>query len=398
MRSDGTISGSLNLSSFTKMQLSLTDCCQVALALYKGMTPASYKKLMKQLNNPDETTLWKDFHTYCMFFVRQLIDSLKTEDASLPHVAAVSHCSLGTAAVKAQSQDATAGKAPFSHILTVTLSEALNPMKYVHFVPMHSASASEIGSILQNYDFKTMISDGDSKYDKLAGQLHCEHQIALDTVASKLEAVLRTDPASEQINSMSEKEVHALMQQYTDERNPFFLLLGAQMAISEVLDNEMPQGKSIAGMKRNLKKKRKESAGLFKHTDKMMLMLAEEMAEQNNKGVWKELKGNVWGKIIAFWCNHQSNMKVFLSDMSVEPGFVVGKYSDHIEKVIKKNIKTCSMKPQTVADMCLALSMLATLDSTGALGDIEDYLMSTCEQFQSLMETMHVLQQLKKLG
>lgn len=229
-------------------------------------------------------------------------------------------------------------------------------------------SAANIGEILGNFDFSTLVTDGYAAYITLVRERNealsrkdslISHQTCL--VHFRREVLLTLMPSSymKDLMKLPEQKIQEIFDGFLRNNSEFAKLMTVLDAINGVFHFE---GLWKQGLIEEKKLKENQTV-LMDWIDVLMKELSEGLVEKKGNK-WIKTKADPVAKLCVYYLNREEQFRVFLDNPSVP--LCTNKVERSIRAValLRKN-SLFKHSPYYMEGMCIAYSVKATLDANG---------------------------------
>ena len=272
-------------------------------------------------------------------------------------------------------QDQGRGKLPASgaeakgktnYIVALTTADhAPKPITLYYYSP--TRSAENIGRILEDYNFETLVTDGYCGYRTILNNRnqdkpildHVRHQSCLVHLRRE---ILKVVLPSDLFKKLLDKPEAFLMQQLEKllkADTEGMKLHAALRAINSIFLFEAQKNDGLISPE----KARLTQAKLMKCLDRMMMKASEGLVRQKGS-VWEKAKDHPAAKPCVYYLNAREDFKTFLENPEIPPCTNKVERAIRGVTILRKNSQH-KHSPQYMEAMCVALSIDATLRENG---------------------------------
>ena len=272
-------------------------------------------------------------------------------------------------------QDQGRGKLPASggeakgktnYIVALTTADhAPKPITLYYYSP--TRSAENIGRILEDYNFETLVTDGYSGYRTILNNRnqdkpildHVRHQSCLVHLRRE---ILKVVLPSDLFKKLLDKPEAFLMQQLEKllkADTEGMKLHAALRAINSIFLFEAQKNDGLISPE----KARLTQAKLMKCLDRMMMKASEGLVRQKGS-LWEKAKDHPAAKPCVYYLNAREDFKTFLENPEIPPCTNKVERAIRGVAILRKNSQH-KHSPQYMEAMCIALSIDATLRENG---------------------------------
>lgn len=257
-------------------------------------------------------------------------------------------------------------KAKINYVVAVTTADgALQPATLYYYSP--TRSAENIGKILSDYSFKTLVTDGYSGYKTIIKNRNLDkaeteqirHQSCLVHLRRELLKVVLPSDLYKQLLDKSEEYVTQELQKQLLANTDGMKLHTALKAINAVFRIEAEKNAGLL----NPEQARKAQAELIKYLDQMMLEASKGLVTQKGT-TWVKTRNVPAAKPCVYYLNAREDFATFLGSSEIPPCTNKVERAIRGVTILRKN-SLHKHSANYMEAMCMALSIDATLRENG---------------------------------
>ena len=272
-------------------------------------------------------------------------------------------------------QDQGRGKLPASgaeakgktnYIVALTTADhAPKPITLYYYSP--TRSAENIGRILEDYDFETLVTDGYSGYRTILNNRnqdkpildHVRHQSCLVHLRREILKVVLPSDLFKKLLDKPEAFLIQQLEKLLKADTEGMKLHAALRAVNSIFLFEAQKNDGLISPE----KARLAQAKLMKCLDRMMMKASEGLVRQKGS-VWEKAKDHPAAKPCVYYLNAREDFKTFLENPEIPP------CTNKVERAIRgvailRKSSQHKHSPQYMEAMCIALSVDAILRENG---------------------------------
>lgn len=232
------------------------------------------------------------------------------------------------------------------------------------FQYMKTRSADNIKKILtDDFGFETLVTDGYSAYRNVMSEHPSAlHQTCLVHFRRTLLEAIRPDSFIKETAELSREQIGKLLKEKMNRSEDAVKLLLTLNCVSQIFRLEQVKKQYEPGSSES-KQAHKSQSALFKNVRKLMNELSQERVEQKGS-TRKARRSDYLAKACVYYKNNEESLSAFMQSDKIPID------TNPIEQAIRKIAiyrQACRFKqnPQYVQDMCVIMSVYATLRNNG---------------------------------
>lgn len=246
-----------------------------------------------------------------------------------------------------------------------TADQALKPITLYYYSP--TRSAENIGRILEDYEFKTLVTDGYGGYKTILKNRNRDrpdseqvrHQSCLIHLRREILKVVLPSELFEQLLDKPEEYLTQHVEKLLKADTDGMKLHAALKAINSIFRFEAQKNEKLI----TAEPARQAQAKLMKCLDRMMLEASEGLVRQKGSS-WVKAKDLPAAKPCVYYLNAREDFKTFLENPEIPPCTNKVERAIRGVTILRKN-SLHRQSPLYMEATCIALSIDATLRENG---------------------------------